>query len=370
MPDENVTHRPLSNAPIVSSSAVHDGLPYRPYATSPPPIYVEASVTGTFSGASGSVAGRPLVTASVCRCSVTLQRYAGGVPVVIANPMARGAQRAVAALRAAGAPEPRWTTGPHDADRLAADALATGADAVIAVGGDGTVRAVADRLAHTRLPLGIMPAGTANLFARNLRLPLRAPRRAAHIALRGALAAVDLGSVVLHRGVDRDEPRRFLVVVGIGHDAAAVEASSLARKRRLGWAAYVEAGMSRVMAPPFTVHAQFDDTSAEHVEAWTVLVHNAAQMPVGMRVVPDTRLDDGLLHVAVVSPRRLLHWGRIAASGMGIARAEGVLHHRSARRVALWADRIPVQLDGDALGVVTGMDVGIEPACLIVRTEA
>lgn len=290
------------------------------------------------------------------------------MPVVIANPIARASLRGVRALEARGAIDVRWT-GDERADALARAALADGADAVIVVGGDGTIRDVADVLAGTGVALGIVPAGTANLFARNLDLPWRDLDGAAAIALDDATAPLptDLGRVVLH-GTGRDDaPRAFLVVVGVGHDASAIEAASLARKRRLGWGAYVAAGVRRLAHPLHAVRARLDGEPAMRAEAWTVLVHNTARITLGLRVVPGTRPDDGLLHLAVVSPRRIAHWGRIAAAGMGLARAEGVLSHRTGRRVRIEAHGIPVQIDGDAAGRIHALEAWIEPGSLLVR---
>lgn len=295
--------------------------------------------------------------------------------VVIGNPTARGFERAVeAVLREAAArgDDARvMPTTPSDGGaRQARDALAAGADAVVAIGGDGTVREVASVLAHTGIPLGIIPAGTANLFARNLALPLRDVAAAARVAVAGTTAVVDLGRVVLTRADGTHEPERpFLVVVGVGNDALAVEASSLRAKRRVGWPAYVAAGARRLGRPSFAVRGRFDGGPIESTHAWSVLVHNAARIPAGLEVLPGTRLDDGLLHVATVSPRHLAHWGRIAAAGAGIARAEGVLRHRRTSRVTLGAvdAALPVQLDGDAVGRVSRLDARIDVGALGVR---
>ncbi|WP_405216557.1 diacylglycerol/lipid kinase family protein [Agrococcus sp. Ld7] len=295
--------------------------------------------------------------------------------VVIGNPTARGFERAVdAVLREAvgvGA-DARVipTTVAETGGPQARQALADGADAVIVVGGDGTVRDVAAELAHGAVPLGIMPAGTANLFARNLGLPLRDPRAAARAAVRGTETSVDLGRVTLTRGGDGSEPERvFLVVAGIGNDALAIEAGSLRDKRRLGWAGYVALGAHRLTSPGFAVRGRFDGGAVESTHAWSVLVHNAARIPAGFQVLPGTRLDDGTLHIAVVSPRRLAHWGRIAAAGAGIARAEGILEHRTAERVTLGRvdGLLPVQIDGDAAGRVARLDARIDRAALRVR---
>lgn len=295
--------------------------------------------------------------------------------VVIGNPTARGAARAVDAVlreaaRAGLDARVAATTAAEPGGAQARAALAAGADAVVAVGGDGTVRAIAAELAHTGMPLGIVPAGTANLFARNLDLPLHDVAAAARVAVSGPTAHIDLGRVVLTRaGGEREPEVPFLVVVGVGNDALAVEASSLRAKRRLGWLSYVAAGARRFGHPSFAVRGRFDGGPVEAARAWSVLVHNAARIPAGLRVLPGTRLDDGLLHVATVSPRHLAHWGRIAAAGAGLARAEGVLRHRRAERVTLGAvdAPMPVQLDGDPAGRAERIDARIDHAALRVR---
>jgi diacylglycerol kinase (ATP) len=305
--------------------------------------------------------------------------YPGVVPsiAVIGNPTARGYDACVDAVlreaaRAGADARVVPTTPTETGGPQARAALRTGADAVVAVGGDGTVREVAAALAHTGRPLGIMPAGTANLFARNLDLPLRDTAAAALVAVSGRATAVDLGMVVLTRDDGAHEPEvPFLVVVGVGNDALAIEAASLRAKRRLGWASYVDAGLRRLGRPSFAVRGRFDGGAIEWTRAWSVLVHNAARIPAGLQVLPGTRLDDGLLHVATVSPRHLAHWGRIAAAGAGIARAEGVLRHRAVRRVTLGAvdATLPAQIDGDPAGRVDRLDARIDRGALTVRVR-
>ena len=296
---------------------------------------------------------------------------------VIGNPAARGFDRAVDAVLREAARDGRDarlmpTTPSARGGPQAAEALARGADEVVVVGGDGTVREVAAILAHRRVPLGVVPAGTANLFARNLHLPLRDLAAAVSIAVTGPTASIDLGRVVLTRADgEREAEQAFLVVVGVGHDALAVEAASLRAKRRLGWLAYIGAGLGRLGHPSIAVRGRFDGGPVESARAWSVLVHNAARIPAGLQVLPDTRLDDGLLHVATVSPRHLAHWGRIAAAGAGIARAEGVLRHRALLRVTLAAvdEPLPVQIDGDPLGRVSRIDARVEHGALSVRVR-
>lgn len=290
---------------------------------------------------------------------------------MILNPSARAHAAALRFTERALAAEGRtWTTlettevSPGASQATAA--RAGGARHVIAIGGDGTIRSVASGLAGSAVSLGVVPAGTANLFARNLRLPL-APSSAATIAVHGTPQAVDLGRFRVEDDHGRTREDCFLVVVGIGNDAEAVADSTRARKERLGWTSYVSAGIRRFGNASHDVAARFDHGATERTTAWTVLVHNAARIPGGMRVVPGTSLTDGVLHIAVVRPERLGHWLRIGASGMGIARAEGILKYRSARHVELEASpSIPAQVDGDPLGAARVLDAWIDPAALRV----
>lgn len=292
---------------------------------------------------------------------------------VIGNPTARGFDGAVdAVLRAVAArddeAEVMRTSVARPGGAQAREALEGGTDAVVAIGGDGTVRAIAEALAGTGVPLGIVPRGTANLFARNLGLPLGASAAVA-VATGGAHSPVDLGLVRLTRTDGRIDEQRFLVVVGVGHDALAIEAASLRRKRRLGWPAYVGAGLHRLALPGFRVRARLDGAAAT-TEAWSVLLHNAARLPAGLRVVPGTSLADGRLHVVAVAPRRALDWARIAASGAGIGRAAGALGARAVLRARLapaGAEPLPVQIDGDAAGRAIAIDAAALPGALLVR---
>lgn len=292
--------------------------------------------------------------------------------VVVVKPVARGADRAVdAVLRAAVAAglDARVvpTSVAEPGGPQARDAVAAGAAGVVVIGGDGTVRAVAEQLAGTRVPLGIVPRGTANLFARNLGLPRDA--RAASVAVAGAPTPTDLGRARLERADGRVDEEPFLIVVGAGHDALTIEAASLRAKDRLGWPAYVAAGVGRMRLPGFRVRGTFDGASAR-AQPWSVLVHSAAELPAGLRVVPGTSLRDGRLHVVAVSPRRPRDWVRIAASGAGIGRAAGVLGTRVVRRVVLEGldDLLPVQIDGDPMGRAVRIHAEVRPGSLLVRT--
>src|SRR5581483_6137548 len=120
------------------------------------------------------------------------------------------------------------TRGPGDGTRIAREAAARGYDIVVAAGGDGTVNEVVNGLANTQTALAALPIGTVNVWVRELGLPLQ-PRAAAEALLGCQPRTIDLG---------RAGERYFLLMCGVGFDAAVTAEVRAAEKRRLGIFAY------------------------------------------------------------------------------------------------------------------------------------
>src|SRR5690606_35672074 len=136
-----------------------------------------------------------------------------------------------------------WETSTEDPGKsMAQSAVDAGCETVIAVGGDGTVRAVAEAVAGTDVSLGIVPQGTGNLLARNLGVPLDDIPAALRRIAKADARRIDLGWVRFD-----DEERAFAVMVGFGLDAQMLVETDDDLKDRAGWLAYVEA-MGRAMA--------------------------------------------------------------------------------------------------------------------------
>lgn len=300
--------------------------------------------------------------------------------VGVLNPIRPKADWAAGELRLAceqaGWPEPEFLTttiaeaGAEQAERAVAD----GAELVVALGGDGTVREVARGLAHSGVPLGVVPLGTANLFARNLLLPPGNLRRAIRLALHGATAPVDLGRALVRAHPDTGDwlpEETFLVLAGMGHDARTVLATSPATKSRLGWLAYLGAGAQHLHQRPVSVRLQIDDQPAEDTEVWSVLVGNCGRIPGGIAIFPHALLDDGKLELMEARVRHPAQWLPVAWQGLRHRPVAGSgLVLGRARSVRLIPDQPhPVQLDGDVLPSVGEAIFSVDPGALLVRLD-
>lgn len=271
-----------------------------------------------------------------------------------------------AAATAAGWNEPLWyqTTIEDPGAGMAHDAARNGADLVLVCGGDGTVREVCAELAGTGIPIGVIPAGTGNLLARNLEIPLFL-RAAVDVALNGQDRAIDLVAV----SGDGFEDTHFLVMAGMGFDAAMMEGVNEDVKAKVGWLAYVLSGLKALMFPAAGVDISIDDGEFTRHRARTVVVGNVGFLQAGMPLLPDASIDDGLLDVVVLHPKRFLSWIPLALRVLARRRRTDELVNRmTGRTVTLRAHAdTPRQLDGDSIG--SGRELRMEclPGRLLVR---
>lgn len=269
-----------------------------------------------------------------------------------------------------GWPNPIWyeTTAEDPGTGQTREALAAGARLVCPLGGDGTVRAVATALLDTDIPLGLLPAGTGNLLARNLGLPLDDLPAALAVALTGRDADVDAGMV----SFDEGEPELFLVMAGMGLDAEAVAGASVELKRRFGWVAYALSGLKSLVRSGFSVRVSAGGQRAFSQHATTVMIGNCGELTAGVQLMPDARVDDGLLDVAVVSPRSLGSWLAVGAYILTRHRVghSAIAHLRGPKVTIVAAEPIDAQLDGDAVGRVTDITCSVRPGALTVRVPA
>ncbi|HYJ71002.1 MAG TPA: diacylglycerol kinase family protein [Actinomycetota bacterium] len=293
--------------------------------------------------------------------------------LLVHNPTAGGgrAGRLVAEvaerLRADGVETERHRTRSLEDARLAACEAAASFDAVVAVGGDGTVGACAAGLAAAAPPgwspggpgvraaLGVIPAGGGNDAARSLGLPAGDPLAAAALLARLRRRPADLATVA---------GRAYLNVAGAGFDS---EVNRIANQR-LGWAGnrprYVGAVLAELVVGRVATFELALDGRPTRLRGWLVAVANGPSYGGGMKVAPHASLDDGLLDVVVIHEIGKLEFLRTFPKVFSGRHLEhpAVAVHRAAR-VDLDADRtLAVYADGEPAGTL--------PATFEVRRAA
>lgn len=255
-------------------------------------------------------------------------------------------------------------------------ALSQGAKLVIAAGGDGTVRSVASALAHSHVPLGIIPLGTGNLLARNLNIPLTSLSRATEIALTGKNTPIDLG--ILRTGMVQDE--EFLVMAGIGFDGEIMRRTSAFMKDSLGWGAYFVAGISSIFRPAFKVEVALGrDQHKRKLKVRSVIFASCGELLGGLTLLPDANPGDGWLDILYLKVRGgLLGWisvaKRVIFSGLGWQNTPTLqnsqMQSERARTVELDSLDGPqeVQVDGDPIGRFDHLEIRVEQHALLLRS--
>ncbi len=273
--------------------------------------------------------------------------------------------------RAAGWQDPTWhLTTPEDSGTGQAElASVEGADLVIVCGGDGTVREVCAELAGTGIPVGIIPAGTGNLLARNLAIPLYI-RAAIDVALTGQDRAIDMVKVTGDSAEGEPEvDSHFMVMAGMGFDAAIMEGVNEDIKKRVGWLAYVLSALKSLMFPATRVELSVDGGEWTKHRARMVMVGNVGFLQAGMPLLPDAMIDDGQLDVVLLNPRRFLSWIPLALRVLAKRpHVDETINRMTGRTVSIRAaGDTPRQLDGDSIGPGREMHMECIHGRLLVR---
>ena len=298
----------------------------------------------------------------------------------------------LAACRATGL-EPLWieTSVEDPGVGQAREAVAQGAEVVIATGGDGTVRAVAEAMVGTGVPMGLLPVGTGNLLARNLDIPVADLDEALTIALDGRDRSIDVGWLeVLEAPAPNDDEAEadlaevgskhlFTVIGGVGFDAAMVADTNSTLKAKVGWMAYFAAGVRHLHGRRLEASIQLDDQPPVTTRLRTLLVGNCGRLPGGITLIPDALVDDGTLDIAAIDTRGgIAGWaqlfGEVVLQGLGVKTVElpnriGRIDHTQCRSVtARIRGGEQAQVDGDIIGRASAIKAWVEPGALVVRS--
>ena len=170
-----------------------------------------------------------------------------------------------------------------------AEALDRGASLIVAAGGDGTVRVVAEALQGSSARLGLIPAGTGNLLARNLGIDVNSVTHALAIAFGDSERKIDLGIADVERPDGSREHTVFTVLCGVGIDAAMIANTDDDLKRRVGWVAYVD-GIRRSLKGGSTMRfrCRTDQGPTISVHANTIMVGNCGLLPGNVVLMPSS----------------------------------------------------------------------------------
>lgn len=237
-------------------------------------------------------------------------------------------------------------------------------DLVIGAGGDGTIRICADGLAEQQIPLGIIPAGTANLLARNLGVPLD-EQGALEVAIGGRTREIDL----IRLTVDGGQSEHFAVMAGAGVDAMIMDEVDPKLKSKIGSVAYFVAAGKALGRLPMRVEVTIDHQRPRRRRAMIVVVGNVGQLQANITLMPKAEPDDGRLDVFIASPHTPLDWIKVALRLITRRRqkddpSEIVAAERVRVRVRKPED---YQVDGDVVGTFAEMLMEIRPRVLQVR---
>ncbi len=265
-----------------------------------------------------------------------------------------------AKLAERGVADPLWFEVPKSkrAPKQLERAVQAGADIVFVWGGDGMVQRCVDVLAGTSVAMAIVPAGTANLLASNLGIPIDLAA-AVDIGLRGRRRVLDVGVV-------NDE--RFAVMAGGGFDARMIRDADGSLKDRMGRLAYVITGVRNLQSQRVKVRIRVDGEKWFKGDASCVLMANVGKVFGGITVFDDADPSDGALELGVVTADGAWQWTRtLARTASGAPERSPFVHLTRGRAFDIkWDKKVPYELDGGDRPAARRLKASVEARAVVV----
>lgn len=306
---------------------------------------------------------------------------------IVWNPSKVTKDELLSALGESVTAELSWhETTEDDPGRGAAQAaVEAGAEVVLAAGGDGTVRAVAEYLAdaNSAAELAVIPLGTGNLLARNLGVPLNDLTAAFERAFERESQPLDIGWAEVELA-DRTERAAFAVMAGFGIDAHMITETNDDLKDKAGWLAYVESlGRALDASEVIDVQLSIGEAAAKSEAAHTLIIGNCGTLQGGITLLPDADPSDGELDLLVLSADSFAGWADTARNLVwdnGLKRlfggkaaeetaqsSDSASHRRFTNLVLELAEPRVFEVDGDVIGESSRVSVSIQAAAVRVR---
>jgi len=260
-----------------------------------------------------------------------------------------------------GVSDPLWYEVPKSskAPKFARQAVADGADLLFIWGGDGTVQQCVNAVAGKAVDLAILPAGTANLLANNLEIPIDL-RGAVEVGLNGDRRILDVGVL---------NGERFAVMAGVGFDAIMMRDADGELKSHLGRLAYVWTGVRATHMTSRKVRIELDGEPWFKGKASCVLLGQMGNLASGIVAFPGARPDDGLLEIGVVTAENALQWARVLSRlVVEDAKHSPLAQMGQGRKIDIKLDRpTTYELDGGARTAKKRFRATIEPGAITIR---
>ncbi|MCY7324570.1 MAG: NAD(+)/NADH kinase [Microbacteriaceae bacterium] len=309
-------------------------------------------------------------------------------PTKVDLPLLRAA--VAAAEKTAGWRETLWfeTSKEDPGQKVAAEVLTHDVDVIMIAGGDGTVRAVVEGMRGSDVPVGLIPRGTGNLLARNLKLTLDSLDRAVSTAFAGKDRSIDLGMVEVEREDATKEKFVFLVMAGLGLDAQMIANTDPDLKQKVGWIAYVDA-IRKSLRGNNSINIRYNlDRQGNHtVRVHTVMIGNCGSLPGNILLLPDAAVDDGVFDIVALRPEGFFGWvqiwvkivwengvlrrSQVGRKLMGMTSEVRTLRYLQGREFVMRLDRPEeFEVDGDSFGKVVAIKATVEHLGLTVKVPA
>jgi diacylglycerol kinase (ATP) len=263
-----------------------------------------------------------------------------------------------------GVTEPMWFEVPKSkkAPARVVEALDRGAELIFVWGGDGTVQRCIDAVVGHDVVLAILPAGTANLLATNLKIPTDV-EQAVMIGLDGTDRQLDVGRI---------NGEHFAVMAGTGLDALMIRDADRGLKDRFGRAAYVWTGARHVRQEPTPTKIRVDGHVWFDGDASCVLVGNVGSISGGIQAFDHAEPDDGLLDLAVVTASGVVQWARtLSRAAAGHADRSPLVQMTTATKIKVTTEKkLPYELDGGDRPKTAELKIKVVPKAVTIRVPS
>jgi len=239
------------------------------------------------------------------------------------------------------------------------EAIKKGASLIFVWGGDGSVQRCIDAAVGSGVTIAILPAGTANLLANNLGIPIDL-EEAVEVGLHGANHTIDLGKM---------NGEHFAVMAGIGLDALMIRDASSAMKDRFGRAAYIWTAARHVRSNPVRTEVRIDGHKWFDGAASCVLVANVGSVGGGVTAFDHASPDDGKLDVAVMTADGIWQWLRtLTRASVGNPEKSPLVRMTQAHKIDIDSrSSRPYELDGGARPPTKKVRVRVVPHAVTIR---